>query len=368
MKILHRHISVLCFLVMVSMLPEATQTFAAEEQAAYADPGQPGPYRVGLRTATFVDTVRGRTLKTFFWYPALGGDDSGAVIPDGEPDHSGGPYPLIMFSHGHTGTGNQSTHLTAYWASHGFVVAAPNHEKNTRADYDPIYLPMLQFARSVDLRFVTDQILDLNRDGSSFLHGMVEPESIGVTGHSFGGHTTLTTAGATPDLDHLAEYCKTEDWWDICPLQKEIQALYPGQRVIDESDPRMKAALALAPDAYGWFQQDGMAKIQIPIMIMAGEKDNVCPPKREALPMYDGIRSEKYLMLQEKSGHLAYCDYCGFMTTAREDCPRVEQQIKTMSTAFWRLYLKGEEGYRKAMQDYAATQADFKLLSEPARQ
>ena len=84
--------------------------------------------------------------------------------------------------------------------------------------------------------------------------------------------------------------------------------------------------------------------------------------------MYEGIRSEKYLMLQEKSGHLAYCDYCGFMTTAREDCPRVEQQIKTMSTAFWKLYLKGEEGYRKAMQDYAATQADFKLLSEPARQ
>jgi hypothetical protein len=42
-----------------------------------------------------------------------------------------------------------------------------------------------------------DQVLVLNADSTSFLHGMVNPGAIGMSGHSFGGHTTLMVAGAT---------------------------------------------------------------------------------------------------------------------------------------------------------------------------
>ena len=97
----------------------------------------------------------------------------------------------------------------------------------------------------------------------------------------------------------------------------------------------MKAALAMAPDGYGWFQEDGMAKTRIPMMIMAGERDAVCPPRREAWPMYEGLGSEKYLVLQPVAGHLSSCDFCGLQTTPREECPHLEKQIRTVSTAFW---------------------------------
>jgi predicted dienelactone hydrolase len=77
----------------------------------------------------------------------------------------------------------------------------------------------------------------------------------------------------------LADYCRTHtsNDWDICGLQDEIQKLYPGKRVIDESDSRIKAALSLAPDGYEWFLEDGMAKIKVPIMIVGGGADDICP-------------------------------------------------------------------------------------------
>ena len=51
-------------------------------------------------------------------YPS-GGVDGVAVAP--------GRYPLVVFSHGYAGFRDQSTFLTAFLASWGFVVAAPDH-------------------------------------------------------------------------------------------------------------------------------------------------------------------------------------------------------------------------------------------------
>jgi predicted dienelactone hydrolase len=360
-----RSVWVLSLILVVSSICTVSASAGKE---AYQEPGKVGPWKVGFRELTFTDSSRGRELRTAIWYPAVDATQSpGSVTKDAPPDTSGGPYPLIVFSHGHRSINTQSTFLMKAWAGHGFVIVAPNHQKNTFADYDPQYLAMLQFARPVDLRFVTDRILSLNQDASSFLHGMIDSEQIGVSGHSFGGHTTLITAGATPNLDHLAEFCKTR-FWDICPLQDEIQAFYPGQRIIDESDPRMKAALALAPDAYGWFLKDGMAKIKIPIMIMGGERDTICRPDVEQKPMYAAITSTKYLVLQKDADHMTYGDFCGAMSSTRSLCGRLQEEIKTISTAFWMLHLKHDLRYSDALSKYVAHQTDVEMQSQPGSQ
>lgn len=351
--------SLILFVFLISMVP------VSAKEEAFQEPGKAGPYRVGFRELTCTDSSRGRELKTAIWYPALDATQNpGHVTRDASPDASGGPYPLIVFSHGHRSVNTQSSFLMKAWASHGFVVVAPNHQKNAFSDYDPKYLAMLQFARPVDLRFVTDRILSLNQESSSFLHGMIDPEAIGVSGHSFGGHTTLITAGATPNLDHLAEFCRTR-FWDICPMQDEIQALYPGQRIIDESDPRMKAALALAPDAYGWFLKDGMTKIKIPIMIMGGKRDTICPPDTEQKPMYEGITSTKYLVLQQNADHMTYGDFCSAMSSTRSECTPLQEEIKTISTAFWMIHLKHDNRYSETLSQYVAGKADVEMQSRP---
>jgi hypothetical protein len=119
---------------------------------------------------------------------------------------------------------------------------------------------------------------------------------------------TLVVAGATPNLDYLAEYCQIHpDSWDICPLQDEIQQLYPGQRIIDESDPRIGAALSIVPDGYGWFGEDGMTKIKIPIMIVAGQKDTIHPLDTQQKPLYGSHRLNEVLVCPERCGSYVQC-------------------------------------------------------------
>ena len=49
---------------------------------------------------------------------------------DAEPA-LGGPWPIILFSHGNQGIKEQSFFLTEHLASHGYLVVAPDHQYNT---------------------------------------------------------------------------------------------------------------------------------------------------------------------------------------------------------------------------------------------
>ena len=49
--------------------------------------------------------------------------------------------------------------------------------------------------RPRDVTFAIDQILKLNDDEKSQLKGKINPDAIGVAGHSLGGLTALLSAG-----------------------------------------------------------------------------------------------------------------------------------------------------------------------------
>ena len=55
---------------------------------------------------------------------------TGGVV-DAPLDASGGPYPVVLFSHGSCGYPLQSTFLTPLLASRGYIVVAPPHPGNT---------------------------------------------------------------------------------------------------------------------------------------------------------------------------------------------------------------------------------------------
>jgi predicted dienelactone hydrolase len=52
----------------------------------------------------------------------------------GLPISSRGPFPLLLFSHGSGGDLNAYVSLTQYLASHGYIVAAPEHTGNRFVD------------------------------------------------------------------------------------------------------------------------------------------------------------------------------------------------------------------------------------------
>lgn len=172
-----------------------------------------GTIAVGRMEETFVDDTRptqangsfagapNRTLHTTIYYPARG-KAGGGVTPDAAPDRQHGPYPLILFSHGHNSFGAEYEPLLRQWASAGYVIAAPDYplsNKNAPGGATAADLP----EQPADARFVIDRTLALSGKRSGPLSGMVDPKRIGASGHSLGAMTTYRLVYDTCCADKL---------------------------------------------------------------------------------------------------------------------------------------------------------------------
>lgn len=241
------------------------------------DPRAAGPFAPGHRIVTYTkDSVVSpgtpRVLETSIWYPAPPGSGpisaaSGGV--DGAAlDPSGGPYPLVLFSHGSCGVPRQSKFLTPLLASHGFIVVAPPHPGNTFAEFPdcqsgPALLAALS-ERPQDIVFALEQILAADQDPGSFFFGAIDEDRIGMSGHSFGGLTTYLVAAI---------------------------------------EPRIDAAVAMAPAALA----DSM--LAVPSLTILGALDSVVsnPAARDA---YARSSAPKWLVEIQNTGHFAFSDFC----------------------------------------------------------
>ena len=118
-------------------------------------------------------------------------------------------YPLIVFSHGNSATRFGYTYLCEMLASHGYVVAAPDHTGNCRFTLlDGAYVPMggprngssdsptgqSALDRPRDVSFVIDEMARLSAGGDSRWAGRIDCSKVGCSGGSFGGYTTMAAA------------------------------------------------------------------------------------------------------------------------------------------------------------------------------
>jgi predicted dienelactone hydrolase len=226
-----------------------------------------GPFAVGRSTFDAVDPTRdgGRSLTVDVWYPVDPADAGGAlsrydlvltgidseVAWDAAPPSARGPFPLVIFSHGSGGIRFQSFFLCETLASHGFVVAAPDHTGNTAIDLllgtaDPFAKSAVD--RPLDVSFLITTLLARSADPADELHRRIDPDRIGVTGHSFGGFTSLAVAAGF---------------------------------VLAPPDPRVRAIVPIAP-ASSIFDDAALASIRIPTLILGGTLDETTPVEPES--------------------------------------------------------------------------------------
>lgn len=326
-------------LVTLSVLGAGAQTPAypmgsviGDAQAGAPELAARGPWAVGVKTLVLANpsqtdiiastktgkAVTGdRSLKVEVWYPSPAGasaqitsytdylgraDQAGSLIPfsyagrasrDIGPDKKGGPYPLVIVSHGYPGSRYLLSYLGENLASKGYVVAAIGHTDSTYEDVGSFTSTLVN--RSPDQRFAISALLELSaRD--PFWSGLLDPAKVGLIGYSMGGYGTLRTLGAGCN-DRAKNYAGD--------FVSSILA-----SPTDKGDARIKAAVLFAPwggivggGPTGLWDKDSLGRIATPTLWVAGSRDDVAGYSG-IVSLFDGaIHSRRWLLTYANALH-----------------------------------------------------------------
>ena len=200
------------------------------------------PARSGLavtvRTETFVDASRPTPAEG----EAPGAPERTLVTTIARPDEPG-PFPLVLFSHGFGGSGEDYSALLRAIASAGYVVAAPDYpltNENTPGGPQRGTPDMAQ--QPADASFVINEVVRMSNEAGGPLSGSIDPERIGAAGHSMGAGVTMGLA--------YNECCQ---------------------------DPRVKAAAILAGGIPSVYRGVFFRPPSPPILVVHGEADDALP-------------------------------------------------------------------------------------------
>ncbi len=286
-----------------------------------------GDYDVGFvetqLTYTEVATGEPRTLDLRIWYPAQTDGEPTAIyslagaieVPTGvarvEPAVAeGGPFPLAVYSHGNGADGLLAYPYGELFASHGWVVAAPNHTGNTALEAlagegDPFARVALN--RPHDITAAIDE-LESGLSGQP-LEGRVATDAVFMFGHSFGAFTTLAVGGADLDVQAFTDACEDEDC-EVLAEPETVAAFEAGF-----GDPRVVALGPQAPALAAFWKDGELAGIPVPTLLITSDRDELTPFEEEAQPAWSGLDDEDDLWVRiPEGGHYTFITICDDLT------------------------------------------------------
>ena len=307
-----------------------------------------GPYPVDTLDQTIHDPQRQKKLPIRILVPATG-------------TH----FPVIIFSHGAGGSGQNYLSLTHHWASYGYVVIQPTHNDSIalrREQGQPLpagprdlveeyrfnYQDWIN--RVKDITLIMDSLGDLQKRLPQ-LKGKVDEKRLGVGGHSYGAFTTQMISGVTLDI----------------PNQPKAQSF---------ADNRPRAFLLLSPQgkSQNGLTESSWKKVMRPMMSMSGTKDaglmgQLANWRKD--PFSYSPPPDKYLVWIDDAFHMSFTGALAddqnnqggrrvliSRATQGTDQKAVFDYVKIASISFWDAYLKDEakaKAYLKSssLSDYS---------------
>lgn len=228
---------------------------ASDPRLTTAEMTASGPFSVGGLQLVLTDSSRptmangsyagapDRTIVVQVWYPAIADGDS-------QPLGAGGPFPLLLYSHGLTFGPSENPDLARHLASHGYVVAAPQYPLSYGGA--PGGATVSDIANQPgDASFVIDSILGLGDATSGVLSGGIDAARIAAAGYSLGGLTTL------------------------------LLTYHPTLR-----DPRIRVAVELAAPA-GFFSDLFYDNAAAPLLVVDGTIEAVLSYELDSVPTFE---------------------------------------------------------------------------------
>jgi predicted dienelactone hydrolase len=320
---------------------------------------------VGFSAIEVHDPINGGNMSGFVFYPsasAKGVTEIGSYELQATRDAAEDPgaKPLVVISHGHSGSDLGHHDLATYLASHGFVVATITHPKDNFRDSSGDGQPVVLSGRPIQISATITFLLQNPR-----WKPLIDPNRVGVAGFSNGGYTALRVMGAEPDFMGVLPHCKLHpDDRNICaPLAKLEAAATQSGRTVEQmvdalqrglgqwgktSDPRVKAAFVMAPFS-SVFNAAGLAHVSRPVFLYYAQNDRVLLPRYNALHIAPLIKTLAAVEMIPNAGHYVFLSPCSRQLTRDEpdicqdppgvDRVAVHRQINASALSFFRTIL-----------------------------
>jgi len=256
-----------------------------------------GPFSVGVSTATYYDDSRptmpngtyegdpgGRSIVASIYYPAT---EAGEDVPAA----SGGPFPVVHYSHGFSSTRGEALYLYQQLASRGYVVVTPTFPLSNLSA--PGGASALDVANQPgDQRFLLDLVIARGDDAGDVLFGAIDAERVAAAGLSLGGMTTLLLAYH----DTLA-------------------------------DPRIDAAVAIVP-ASMVFGADYFDASAAPLTLIGADSDAILDHRENAAETFRRAHSPTTMVTIANGTHTGFAAFATLFDGARHadeiGCSRLE--------------------------------------------
>ncbi|MEX1317030.1 MAG: dienelactone hydrolase [Synechococcaceae cyanobacterium] len=352
--------------VMATLTAEEAKGQPAVDYATLPDPRQPGKLAVKKQVWTLKDAGRNRSFSVDVYIPQAPAADR---------------IPVILFSHGLASSPGDSAEVLQQLASHGYLVAAPQHPGS-----DAIWLKEMlkglhkdifdvqEFSnRPKDISFVIDE---LERRNASAFQGRLDLDQVGVAGHSFGGYTALALGGGTVDRDYLQEECVRPYAALNISLLLQCQALrLPPEQLTNLQDPRTAAVFAANPVNRSIFGKQGLANIRVPVVMASGSYDPATPPALEQAASFTWLTTpDKYWLIIQGQAHVNFSKIDPGINDAIRSMTDITLPsqgliggyMKAMALPFFETYLRQNETHRpylrSAYAEYLGKDERFKLF------
>ena len=269
--------------------------------------------RVGAADAVRVieqdwaDTSRGRTLPVRLYLP---------------PD-TAGPLPVLLFSHGLGGSRAGGEQWARLWAANGYLsihMQHPGSDETLWKDKNPLAaFAALRRAMSVengvlraqDVTFVLDE-LTRRKAARTEPFAAADLTRIGLSGHSFGARTTVTTVATV-------------------------------------GEKRIRAAIAFspAPEASEALNRARFGKIAIPFLNLTGTNDHLplvddFPAEDRRLPYQFMPGPDKYMLVLNGADHFVFNGQPAERRWNDQNRNIHAPLIERATLDFWNAYLKAD--------------------------